>query len=532
MANGEPPEGPESWAGVGEQIAEGLASWYIKSDASKAVAAFVAEVAGKLIGALVTLTAPVGIGLAKGIANSEDLVAPALADIAATAVSDAFGINVPASAFASRRDPSGRRGAADALGAGFMRSVEGAGGAVEPSDEAAQRFLGMVMNMALEGWYQGWFFEFMTSMVPGIDVGKIESFAELDDTIMQALGLGRMTRRVVQPMLQAKVITPLQWHVNKQYRPELLSPTDAIRQHLRGRWTLEQMSEELARQGWSAERIEALVNAQRKFFSVADVRQFVTREHWDRDRGLQHLQDQGYTQPEAEDALRLEGLKRFESLEAEEARAIIAAYVAGDVTRAEMQTLMDRAVSNTTERNLFLELAELRQGLSRRFLTAADERRLVLKGIRSVVDFRRALEREGYVADAVTALELELRQEQEAQRDLAELKAEQAEQREADQQRTAEERAARLAAIAAEKALPSVAEVRRAYVRGHVPIDRYRVAVEAAHPGITGDDLAALLADAEQDRNAQLEALERRERAAQQEADAVLSLGTLESAVL
>jgi hypothetical protein len=50
------------------------------------------------------------------------------------------------------------------------------------------------------------------------------------------------------------------WHVNKLYRPELLSTALAVRQFTRGKWTREQLDEELARQGWSADRVDALIH--------------------------------------------------------------------------------------------------------------------------------------------------------------------------------------------------------------------------------------------------------------------------------
>jgi hypothetical protein len=415
----------------------------------------------------------------------------------------------------------------------LINRVAGTPGQIQPGIDGAARYLSLMLTEEIEAWVRGVVSEMVTEIAPRLSPlgGGMETVSKLEDVISTMLGGPRLVRRVLQPFIQATAITPAQWHVNKQYRPELLSVADTVRQFLRGRWTAEQMQEELARQGWSADRIEALVNGQRKVFSVADVRQFVTREHWTQDQGRQHLQDQGYTEPEAMDALRLEGLKRFEQLEAEEARAIIGSYVAGDITRSEMQTFMSTAVQNATERNLFLELAELRAGLSRKFLSIADERRLAIAGIRVPADFRRALEREGYVPEAVAALELELRAEIADRRADAELRAEQAAERAAEKQRADEERAARVAAIAAEKALPSVAEVRRAFVRGHVAIDRYSQAVQAAHPGITGEDLAALLADAELDRAAVLEAEEKRAAAAAKEADAALPLGALEDAV-
>jgi len=407
-------------------------------------------------------------------------------------------------------------------------------GQVKPGTEGAAQFLTLFLNESIEACLRALLVEIVTGYFPKLlNMGEgIENLQKLQDVVENALGGSRMVRRVIQPFLTASAIRPAQEFVNQQYRPELLSPSDVVRQYLRGEWTAEEMYEELARQGWSDRRIDALINAQRKFFAGADVRQFVTRGEWTSSEGLEHLRQQGYTQEEALDVIRLEGLRRIEQLEAAEATVIIGAYANRDINQAEFTRLMESAVKNTTERVLLTELGELRRGLSVRYLTPSEERRLVLAGIRSVVDYRRALERDGYQPDAVSALELELRAEQANKRADEQLRAQQAAERAAEKAKAEAERAARLAELAAEKALPSVAEVRRAFVRGHVPIDRYAAAVAAAHPGIADADVAALVADAEQDRAAQLEALERRKQAELAERDAVTSLSQLESAVV
>ena len=532
MADFEIPEPEDQYKEIGEQLTAGVIDAFIKSDAAKAAGTTLADVSGKLIALLVTLASPIGIGLAKGIADSEDLVAPYLAEIAAAAVSDTFGTEVSASAFRSRRDPSGRKGAADALGAGFLNSIKGAGGAVEPSQEAAQRFLGMVMNMALEGWYQGWFFEFMTSLIPQLDVGKIESFAQLDDTIMQALGIGRMTRRVVQPLLNAQVITPLQWHVNKTYRTELLSTGVAIQQFLRGNWTREQLDEELARQGYSADRIDALVNGQKKFFGAGEVRAFVDRKHWPMDKGIQHLRDQGYDQDGAVDALRLEGLRRIEQLEASEGSVILAAYADRRIAAGEMRSMLNAAVKNDEERALLEELAEVRRATNIRHLSPAEARACVKVGILAFRDYERALERDGYTPEAVDALDLLLRVEITKDRDLAELRAEQADERAAAKvarETAAAERRAQVEADRARRRRGPIADLERAVIRGLIPFERLAEVLAADYDPDTVGILLALVEDDRQRYLAQQAAAEEaRKRAPRRELD----VGALERAVM
>src|SRR5262245_48890464 len=222
MADDQLPELPENWAEIGKQIGLGFTEALARANIGDSVTAVTADTLSRVLSIAFKLIAPIGIGLAKAIADSEDQVTPELSKIAAAAASDVFGTNVPASAFAVRRGHASQNPVAEALGAGLMQTIAGQGSADAPSDEAAKRFLGIIVNMALEGWYQGWFFELMSSVIPYVDVGKVKTFSELDDKLANALGLGRLSRRVLGPIVDATCVTPLQWKVQQQYRQSLL----------------------------------------------------------------------------------------------------------------------------------------------------------------------------------------------------------------------------------------------------------------------------------------------------------------------
>lgn len=532
MAEQTPAEKPEQWDQVGAQLFTGFLEAWLKSDISKAIVAIVSDVLGGLLATGVTLVSPLGIGLARSIAQAEDLVAPALSEMAAVAVSDMFGVKVSAAAFERGIKGGGRSTASTALSAGLIQQLTGPAGDLQPSDAAAKRFLDVVVNMALEGWYQKWFFEFMTSLIPQVDIGKIENFGSLDDKMSQALGIGRLTRRVLSPLIDTAIVEPLRWQTNKKYTPNLLSAAEAVRQLVRGRWSREQVFEELARQGWSHERIEALINAQRKMFSAGDVRTFVDRGHWTREQGLQHLQDQGYDQATAEDALRLEGLRRIDQLEAQEASSLVTAYANREIDRAEFQGLLANAVRVDHERAFFTELAELRRGINVRQLSAAQVEKAVRAGILAMPDYRAALRREGYAEDGVIVLELLLRSELEREARIEDLRAKAQEERAAEQQARADAAAKRRAEVEAERALRRrgpIGDLERAAVRGLIPVARLEESLAAEYDA---DTVAILVNLVDDDRQRYLAQQERAEEARQRAAQRELNIGELERAVL
>ena len=276
-----------------------------------------------LLGTIIGLFGTVAAEFAKSVIAAEDIAEPAFRRLASAALKDITGVEVDVSPGVGRG--GGRRGAAQTVGAAMLQALSGInaggvgpGGVLQPTTRPAEDYITFVVNMAMEGWLTDITGEMLT-------LGAVEQLGDLDDALSSALGLPRMSRAVLRPFMNATVATPATWQINKTYRPELLSVAVAVQQFHRGRWTREQLDEELARQGWSADRIDAFVNGQRKFFSAGDVRTFVDRGYWSMDIGLQQLRDQGYDENAAVDALRLEGLRRIEQLEASEAAPIIAA---------------------------------------------------------------------------------------------------------------------------------------------------------------------------------------------------------------
>lgn len=483
-----------------------------------------------IIGVLLGAAGSIGAELANVLVGAEEVADPAFQRLAATAFKDITGVDLGgASPAPGNRD--GRAAAARSLGGALMQAIAGAGGGaaaggrIQPGSEAAESYVTWVTQMALEGWLTGLLGEMVT-------LGQVESLGDLDDSLANVLGLGRMTRAVMRPLLDAKVITPFRWQVQKTYRPELLAPGQVAQQLARGRWTRDQAIEELARQGYDEARIEAILNASRKFFGAADVRQFETRGHWSNERALQHLQDQGYDAAAAQDALRLEGLRRIEQLEAAEASALVSAYADRRIDSGTFDRLLSACVKPPSERALISELANVRRAVNVKGLSPAEARACVRAGILAMRDYRAALEDDGYDSASVTALELLLRHELAAERTIAELRAEQDAERARERAEREAERLRRRAEVEAERALArrgTEADLERAVVRGLIGLDRL---IEVYSARYDADTVGILVDLVEDEREAYVAQLDAREAALQRGARRGLSAGDVERAYM
>jgi hypothetical protein len=476
-----------------------FAEWLTPQNATKftkIVQNAVEEAIKTAVSGALNMGGPIALSIARGIIEGEGQAQEVMDQLAALGIEDLLDVKVSRAGLSRRGNAGGRKGIGNAIGDAILKSVTGTTGQLQPSAEGAKVFLGKMASFAIEGWLEGWIVELLSSLIPG--VGNIETFAELDDIMSSVMGFGRLSRRVLSPLIDATVVTPMEWQTLKTYRPKLLAAAEAVRQFTRGRWTREQLEEELARQGYSADRIDALVNAQRHFFSPSDVRAFVASEHWTRDQGLQHLKDQGYTPDDAENALRLEGIKRIAQLEDEEARAIVAAYVDRALDPATFAGLLRDAVSNDAERHLITEAAELRRTLNGRRVSLSQGEQFVKSGVWSVRDYRQLCEDYGYPPDDVLALELQLRWELDKEKAIADQRAELDAQRAADKAAKDAAAAARKAAVDAERAAARrgpLGDLERAYVRGLIPIARVEELLAHDYDADTVGILVALLED-------------------------------------
>jgi len=466
----------------------------------------------------------------RALARGEDRAEPAFGELAQIAVQDLFGVSVDASALNDRGNRGRREDASRQIGAAIMGALTNAKtgaapGQLAPSAEGAESYVTTVMQLALEGWLEGWLVEAAT-------LGQLEQFGELDDIAAQVMGLGRMTRAVVRPILDARVITPFEWHVNKTYTPKLLSPAEAARQLARGRPNPEKWREDLRRQGYDEDRIEAVLNAQAKFHTPADLELMVRSGLWTRDQAIQHLRDQGFELSIAVNELALEKLKRIAVYERGLAVLAVDAYADGRLERSQLDEYVKGTTIDSQERAQFIERAATRRILERRPLSSGEARQLARDLILSVSDYRRALERENRTPEAIAALELSLRKDMQKDRDVSDLRAEQAAEREAEEAARTVERVRRRAEIEAERARARrgrEADLERAVIRGRIPLERYS---EVLADSFDADTVAIMVDLVETDRARYLERQVTRDRAAQQAPRRALDLGALERAVL
>src|SRR5271157_3672003 len=188
-------------------------------------------------------------------------------DLAAAVVKDLTGTDVDAEALKQSTFGSGRLAGMEALGGDLYNLLEDefkpASGDLEAGDTApAEKFLGFLMNFAIR---QG-NVETILSLIPE-EYRFLDGIRTYGELMAKNLGLGRMARRALQPLIQILVADPLMYKLQEDYRPKRIGAMPAIKKYFRDATFEQQMRKELAQEGYTDARIDDLITDYRPLLS-------------------------------------------------------------------------------------------------------------------------------------------------------------------------------------------------------------------------------------------------------------------------
>jgi hypothetical protein len=477
------------------------------------------------------LTEDIALKVGEVLHAVEEPFLPILAAFVAPILSGLFGAEFDAGEFHRRMAKgAGNRGAQSVVD-GFMRAIVGDTPAeIQPSDGGSRRIASAAVQASLETEFNALVPEVLSHLLP-FEIGHWEDFTKLPEAVIRSLGVSRLVRRAIQPIVTVCCTTPATWHINKLHRPTLLGPSSLARQIARHPEQRDKWLEDLRRSGYTEDRIEALLNEQAKFRTAGDAFRLVRAGQWSDAGAIKHLLDQGFDEAGARDELLLEKLRTIESFERSMATAAVDAFVDGRIDEGTLGGFVTGTTISPQEKAQYVELAHARRLLAEKPLTPAEVERAVKAKILAYADYRAALRRDGRSEDAIDVLDLLLRDEIDKQKDAEQHRADQAAEKAAAAKVRADAAAAKKAQLDAQRALErrgNRATLERAAIRGLIPLDRvaeiYAATVDADTAGI----YMALLED---DRQQYLDQQQARDEAKKRGAVRGVDVGSLDQAV-
>lgn len=492
-------------------------------------AAVAVDVVEAIITACLGLLSLIGEGFGKAMIGAEEKSSAAFGRIAATVVKDVLDVDVSPDVFSRRGAAGGRKGAHDDLAGaifnGFLRAAgTGPGGELKPDDAPAKRLVEKMTRVAIEDWLEGSLSEIIT-------VGQVEAWGQLGDNIVGMLGLNRIVRRVMAPLVDATIFTPHEWSVNKQYRPRLLSPAQAVKAYRAGIFTEAQFREELARQGWSEQRMNVLLLEEDRQISVSDLDQLIAGGAWTESQAAEYLVARGWRRDDAESLLALAADRRIDTYRRQMATAASSAFVERTIDEVQFRRILETTGLDDREQHAIRQVAGLRRELRVKSLSTSEVEQAIKRGLLTLQDYRRHLIDEGYRLEDIQTLELllldEVKDREAAERARREREAERAQEK-AAKAAAAEARRKQIEEQLAVKEI-SLAQMESLVRRGIRTLEEYS-AFLAAERYNQADQVALteLLAQSIEERRA---AAEQREEAARRAAVKKISLADVEASV-
>lgn len=190
-------------------------------------ASFVAEIAATLVELSIEITSEVGKRVGESVDEFEKTAGPEIMKAAAAALSDYFNTTISPGQIAPGRSAGQRTSFAQNLGAFILESMFGQfeipqNITPDVGRRNAERILGYNVGTTLESW--------IGKVVSTTPLTKwIPNWADLDDVMQQTLGLGRINRRIMGPLLKILVADPFSWDLNRTFAPTLFNAGQLVR---------------------------------------------------------------------------------------------------------------------------------------------------------------------------------------------------------------------------------------------------------------------------------------------------------------
>lgn len=305
---------------------------------------------------------------------------------------------------------------AEIIGQAMMETIVGPIGEaaqhqVQPSAAPAERYMAKVMRIELGAWIEG-------LLMKMLSLKYLDEFTAAKDIIAKVMGIENIAPIVMRAPLNTLIAEPFEWRLNQLYRPKLLAPRFAMMAVRGGTMTHEEMRAEMALQGYSDERIKALMMDEERHLSASDWQYLIDRGVVTSDQAIADLRRAGWTPEMAALDLDVEHDRRLDSYRrriAEEARE---QYSRKRIDRAQFDRLLETTGLPDDERRMLVVLGGLQREYLRRDLTMGEMEQAVHRGLLTVQDYRRRLLELGYTFEDAETLELllmgDIRSESEA----------------------------------------------------------------------------------------------------------------------
>lgn len=208
------------------------------------------------------------------------------------------------------------------------------GSAVVPSTVPAATFTGLAVNFGIASAIMG----IIGGMIPETHLDELR---ELGEEVAQNIGLGRLVRRALQPLVQILVANPMQWAINQQYTPTQFSLSELVNPYAQTSLDQTHIYQAMNLLGYSNDKIQAVIEMHQKRFTPADVKVFLDNGVWDEPTAEAYVTKLNWPQELVPTVMLLEELREERAWHDKLVAELEAEVKAGSITLDEFNGVID-----------------------------------------------------------------------------------------------------------------------------------------------------------------------------------------------
>jgi hypothetical protein len=325
--------------------------------------------------------------------------------LTATVLGDLLGFEINGEQFFADFQSRGRLKAMEDVGSKLVDTLTdefGSQAGLSPDQgvSAAKTFLGFVLSFAVR---QG-NVAFLTSLLPE-DIRFGDQFREYGEMMAKNLGLGRLTRMVLKPLLTTMVATPYQWKLHQLFHPTQFTIGDVVNPFQQTLMDHDTIFKALDLLGYTDDKKEQLIKLHQKRLTFDDVDLLLRWQIYTPDQAHDAITHLGYPEELATLVLYLVGLRKAEGAVNSLVDAIEASTVEGHTTIDEFSALLDSLPIDVQTKKFRLQAVQYKTKATRAHVTLAQAQKAFEEGVWDLTQLEDYLTRRGYSADDAATLE-------------------------------------------------------------------------------------------------------------------------------
>lgn len=286
----------------------------------------------------------------------------------------------------------------------------------ESGRTAARRMSGFLINFGVAT-------AFISILGETLSFGKFEQLRELGVEVARNLGLGRLNRQAMKPLVDIMIATPYKWWFNQQFHPSQFSISQVINPFAQQLMAVEDIFTAADLDGFSHDKVEKLIELHSKRLTVDDAELLLRWGIWDQPFAEDYIGKLGFPGGLSPYLTRISQIKRNDTRVNKLIDAAETAVLDGHILLDEFSALLDTLPLAPGEKQLIIATVQYKAKVPHVHLTFAQLTKAFEDAMIDDSELRDRIARQGYSPDDVDILEVQVLLAQAKLADAAKAKA-------------------------------------------------------------------------------------------------------------